>query len=218
MTGERRHLSECFETDRKWKTGFAPARQNVAMDDERTGDIEAARTLVSSAQRITVLTGAGISTDSGIPDFRGPNGVWTKNPAAEKSATLQNYLADPEVRGSAWQNRLRSPGVARAEPNAGHLALVELERQGKLVARRHPERRRAAPAAPAAIPAKVSRSTARCTGRCAGRAATGGRWIEPLDRVRAGEDDPACVVCRAEGDPASSRATRSASARTSCRR
>ena len=60
---------------------------------------------IDASDRIVVLTGAGISTDSGIPDFRGPNGVWTKNPAAEKTATLQYYLADPEVRKAAWRNR-----------------------------------------------------------------------------------------------------------------
>ena len=94
-------------------------------------DFEQARDLVAAATRITVLTGAGISTDSGIPDFRGPNGVWTKNPAAEKASTLQNYLADPEVRRLAWQNRLHSPAWD-ARPNSGHLAIYELERQGRL--------------------------------------------------------------------------------------
>ena len=70
------------------------------------------------AQRIVILTGAGISTDSGIPDFRGPHGLWTKNPEAEKTATLQHYVADPEVRKQAWQNRLRSE-IWNAEPNDG---------------------------------------------------------------------------------------------------
>ena len=95
--------------------------------------IEDARALLGARRRITVLTGAGISTDSGIPDFRGPNGLWTKNPAAEKSATLQHYLADQEVREFAWQNRLANSAHTR-EPNAGHVALVELELQHDLVA------------------------------------------------------------------------------------
>ena len=70
-----------------------------------TPDVQKVKTWVDEADRIAVLTGAGISTDSGIPDFRGPNGVWTKNPAAEKTATLQHYLADPDIRRLSWKNR-----------------------------------------------------------------------------------------------------------------
>ena len=69
--------------------------------------VDAARR-IAAAERIVVLTGAGISTDSGIRDFRGPEGVWTKNPEAEKMATLQVYVSDPEIRKKAWQNRLPS--------------------------------------------------------------------------------------------------------------
>lgn len=90
-----------------------------------------ARQLVADAHRIVVLTGAGISTASGIPDFRGPQGVWTKDPEAEKLATIEHYLADPAVRRRAWQVRRSSPAWAAA-PNAGHMAIVELERAGRL--------------------------------------------------------------------------------------
>jgi NAD-dependent deacetylase len=86
---------------------------------------------LATAQRVTVLTGAGISTDSGIPDFRGPNGVWTRDPEAEKLSTLQYYVADPDIRRRAWQERRRHPAWT-AEPNAAHAALVDLERQGRL--------------------------------------------------------------------------------------
>ncbi len=93
--------------------------------------VEAARALIQQAERVAVLTGAGISTDSRIPDFRGPQGVWTKNPGAEKQSTLQNYVADPDVRVASWRNRLDSP-VWGAEPNPGHFALLNLEQQRKL--------------------------------------------------------------------------------------
>ena len=98
------------------------------MDDEA---IAGARTLVDAAQRIVALTGAGISTDSGIPDYRGPNGTWTKDPGAERAATLQHYLAEPETRQRAWRNRLDSP-IFKATPNPGHFALLELQRRGTL--------------------------------------------------------------------------------------
>src|SRR6059058_1908580 len=88
---------------------------------------------IDESDRISVLTGAGISTDSGIPDFRGPQGVWTKNPGAERMSTLSHYVADPDLRGAAWRSRREHPAW-RAEPNAGHEALVALERAGKLVA------------------------------------------------------------------------------------
>src|SRR5687768_1818236 len=87
--------------------------------------------MIRGAGRVTVLTGAGISTGSGIPDFRGPNGVWTKNPEAQRMATLQHYMADPELRARAWQARLEHPGWS-ARPNPGHEALVRLEEAGKL--------------------------------------------------------------------------------------
>src|SRR5688572_14902341 len=94
-------------------------------------EIEEVRRWVDDAKRVVVLTGAGISTDSGIPDFRGPQGVWTKNPKAEKLSDIRYYMADPEVRKLAWQSRMESTAW-KAKPNTGHLALVELEKRGKL--------------------------------------------------------------------------------------
>ena len=93
--------------------------------------IETVRSWIRDAERISALTGAGISTDSGIPDFRGPQGVWTRNPEAEKMATLSVYMSDPDVRKQAWQKRAADAELG-AKPNSGHEALVELERQGKL--------------------------------------------------------------------------------------
>jgi NAD-dependent deacetylase len=88
--------------------------------------------MVASARRITVITGAGVSTDSGIPDFRGPNGLWTKNPAAEKTATIDYYIGDPEVRRVAWEGRVANLGRRRPEPNLGHRTLFRLEEQDRL--------------------------------------------------------------------------------------
>ena len=93
--------------------------------------IERVREWVESAKRVVVLTGAGISTDSGIPDFRGPNGVWTRDPKAEKLSDIRYYTTDPEIRRLSWQSRLVHPAWT-AKPNAGHLALVQLERRGNL--------------------------------------------------------------------------------------
>ncbi len=93
--------------------------------------IRAVRRWIDEAQYVVVLTGAGISTDSGIPDFRGPKGVWTRNPEAEKMATIQHYMADPQIRRRAWQDKVAASRVVR-KPNAGHRALVELAKRGKL--------------------------------------------------------------------------------------
>ena len=140
-----------------------------------------------------MLTGAGISTDSGIPDFRGPNGVWTKNPAAEKTATLQHYLADPEVRRAAWQHRLGSPAWD-AVPNVGHLAITELERQGRLLAvitqNVDELHQRAGTAADQVI--EVHGTMRRVVCWDCGEEAPMER---ALARVRAGEDDPSCRTC-----------------------
>jgi NAD-dependent deacetylase len=161
--------------------------------DRDVDQIEAAHAAVAAAGRIVVLTGAGISTDSGIPDFRGPNGVWTRNPAAEKASTLQHYLADPDVRRAAWLTRLDSP-VWTAEPNRGHQAVVELQRQRRLlgvVTQNIDGLHQAAGIDPDDVievhgTARFTRSWS-CGDRRPMR--------ETLDRVRAGEADPPCLVC-----------------------
>jgi NAD-dependent deacetylase len=172
----------------------ADARDTLrAVDVEVDDDVVRARAMLGAAQHVVVLTGAGISTDSGIPDFRGPNGVWTKNPAAERAATLAHYLGDPEVRRAAWQNRLHSPAWD-ARPNAGHLALVELERQGKLdaiVTQNIDELHQAAGIDPIKV-IEVHGTMRRYV--CWGCGDTGPMSVV-LDRVRAGEEDPPCRIC-----------------------
>jgi NAD-dependent deacetylase len=157
---------------------------------ERIDDV---RRRIDAAGRVVVLTGAGISTESGIPDFRGPRGVWTRNPAAEKQSTIQNYLADAEVRKAAWRARVDSPTWS-AEPNAGHRALVALERRGKLhalVTQNIDElHQRAGSSADKVVEVHGSMRRVMCW-QCGRRAP----MEEALARVRAGEDDPHCPVC-----------------------
>jgi NAD-dependent deacetylase len=159
--------------------------------------IEQARQWIRDAAWVTVFTGAGISTDSGIPDFRGPNGLWTKNPAAEKASTLQNYLADPEVRRFAWQNRLHSPAWT-AQPSSGHRAIYELERQGRLravVTQNIDELHQRAGHRPEnVLEVHGTMRWTRCW-TCGDRRP----MVETLDRVRAGDDDPHCLVCAERG-------------------
>jgi NAD-dependent deacetylase len=156
-------------------------------------DIERVGGWLASAQRVTVLTGAGISTDSGIPDFRGPQGVWTKNPAAEKTSTLQHYLADPEVRRTAWKVRADA-ALWSAQPNAGHRAIVDIEAEGKLhavVTQNIDELHQKAGNDPAlVIEVHGTAWWTRCLS-CGDRRP----MAETLERVRAGEEDPPCEVC-----------------------
>lgn len=144
-------------------------------------------------RRVTTLVGAGISTDSGIPDFRGPAGVWTRNPGAERMFTLDAYVADRAVRVQAWRNRREHPAWT-ARPNAGHHALVELERSGRLralVTQNIDELHQRAGSSPeGVIELHGSIYQAECL-RCARRIP----MAEALARVDAGEDDPACAAC-----------------------
>jgi len=140
-----------------------------------------------------VLTGAGISTESGIPDFRGPQGLWTKNPGAEKMATLSHYVADKEVRERAWRNRLESP-TWKAEPNAGHRALVALERAGNLhllITQNVDGLHLAAGTSPARL-VEIHGSLREVVCLDCGERAPMER---ALARVRAGESDPPCRSC-----------------------
>jgi NAD-dependent deacetylase len=156
-------------------------------------DIDIVRRWIDDTDRIVVLSGAGISTDSGIPDFRGPNGVWTKNPGAEKAATLQHYVSDPDARRAAWRRRLESSGTV-LEPNAGHRALVELERRRKLVAlitQNVDSLHYLAGTDPDLLIEVHGHSREVVCLSCGERAA----MERALARVEAGEDDPPCRTC-----------------------
>jgi NAD-dependent deacetylase len=161
--------------------------------DSLSDDVSEVRSWVDEAQRVVVLTGAGISTDSGISDFRGPQGLWTRNPEAEKQATLQYYMSDPEVRRRSWQSRL-DHAAWTAEPNAGHRALVELEARGKLdtlVTQNVDGLHQAAGSDPTVIVEVHGTMREVVCMSCGERAP----MQRALDRVRAGEEDPDCRTC-----------------------
>jgi NAD-dependent deacetylase len=145
------------------------------------------------ARAIVILTGAGISTESGIRDFRGPNGLWTKNPAAEKTATLQHYVSDPEVRKLAWQNRLHSE-MWNATPNKGHDAVAVLARVANVhtVVTQNIDGLHLAAGTDPEMLVEIHGTVhfAKCLS-CDWH----GPMAETLDRVRAGEEDPACLEC-----------------------
>jgi NAD-dependent deacetylase len=155
--------------------------------------LEIVRGWIRGARRIVVLTGAGISTESGIRDFRGPNGLWTENPVAEKASNISYYLSDPEVRKASWRHRVETFGDVK-HPNAGHLALVDLERSGRLdtlLTQNVDGLHHAAGSDPARIVEVHGTVREVACLDCGERAP-----IErALDRVRAGEDDPPCRTC-----------------------
>jgi NAD-dependent deacetylase len=142
---------------------------------------------------VAVLTGAGISTDSGIPDFRGPQGIWTKNPAAEKLSTYQAYMSDPELRRRSWQNRLAHPAWA-AKPNPAHRALARLAGSAidtqVITQNIDGLHQRAGTPHERVIELHGTMYAVVCT-CCAERT----DMAAALDRVRAGEEDPPCARC-----------------------
>jgi NAD-dependent deacetylase len=145
------------------------------------------------ARHVTVLTGAGASTDSGIPDFRGPNGVWTRDPQAQRLFTLQNYLADRSLREEAWRTRRNHPAWS-ASPNAAHRALVRLEQLGRLraIVTQNIDglHQRAGSSPDRVIEIHGSLYGVRCTA-CDERTS----MQAALDRVARGEADPPCQTC-----------------------
>ena len=155
--------------------------------------IGAVRRWVDEAKRVVVLTGAGISTDSGIPDFRGPQGVWTRNPMAEKLSNIHYYMSDPEVRKASWKARMDHTAWS-AKPNAGHLALAALEKRGKLhalITQNIDELHQMAGNSPEKI-FEVHGTMRKVVCMSCHMTAP---MQKALDRVRAGEEDPPCRTC-----------------------
>ena len=162
---------------------------NVDLDSA----IETVREWIREAGSVAALTGAGISTDSGIPDFRGPKGLWTKDPSAEKMATLDAYVSDPDVRKRSWKWRLETQQNKR-EPNDGHRALVDLERAGHLdtlVTQNVDGLHQSAGSDPArVVEIHGTIQEVQCLD-CEERAP----MERALARVIAGEEDPSCRSC-----------------------
>lgn len=158
-----------------------------------TNDLRTAAEIVARSRRVVALTGAGISTESGIPDFRGPQGVWTRNPKAEKLSDIRYYMADPEVRKLAWQERLAHPAW-NARPNSGHMALVDLEKRGhlhKLVTQNIDGLHQRAGNSPENVVEVHGTIHQVMCMQCHWR----GPMQDTLNRVRAGEEDPSCRSC-----------------------
>jgi NAD-dependent deacetylase len=155
--------------------------------------IERIRAWVGEAKRVVLLTGAGISTESGIPDFRGPQGVWTKDPEAEKLSDIRYYVADPQIRRKSWQSRLHHPAW-NALPNAGHAAIVALERRGKLhavITQNIDGLHQTAGSSPERVIEVHGTVHAVVCLSCGWK----GPMRDALERVRGGEADPPCTRC-----------------------
>jgi NAD-dependent deacetylase len=142
---------------------------------------------------VAILSGAGISTDSGIPDYRGPNGLWRRDPEAEKLVTYEYYMADPEIRRRSWQMR-REHRTLKAEPNAAHRAVAELDRSGvpvRVITQNVDGLHQSA-----GLPArKVLELHGSAHGVVCTRCHARGTMEDALARVEAGEDDPPCRTC-----------------------
>ena len=98
--------------------------------DDAARDIKALNRLLEVSHRVVVFTGAGISTESGIPDYRSPGGIWTKYTPVD----FQDFMRSEDMRREAWRRKLAThDAVAEAEPSRGHRAVAELVRRGTVV-------------------------------------------------------------------------------------
>eukprot|EP00931_Biecheleriopsis_adriatica_P115060 TRINITY_DN90906_c0_g1_i1.p1 TRINITY_DN90906_c0_g1~~TRINITY_DN90906_c0_g1_i1.p1 ORF type:complete len:367 (-),score=55.67 TRINITY_DN90906_c0_g1_i1:33-1133(-) len=204
---------------RPMRSGYAHLQASSCQDSQQL--LKEAQQMIAGASKVVVLTGAGISTDSGVPDFRGPQGVWTKDPSMQRLVDLDAWLSDETVRVKGWQ-WLSTWHLDELVPNGGHRAVVELARQGKLVlcVTQNTEglQERAGLSSDRLITVHGSRRHVNCMGRSMEQ------WLdfstkpdlpekpspvtdvcrpcsfwcyshEVLDRVEKGESDPRCPAC-----------------------
>jgi NAD-dependent deacetylase len=150
--------------------------------------------VLGRAEGVLVFTGAGISTESGIPDFRGPDGLWTK--VDPDDFTIGRFLSDPELRRRSWRMYLEGGlrGITGAEPNPAHHAVVDLWRSGRWAGcvTQNIDSLHQAAGLPDEEVAELHGHlrSARC-------AECGATWpLEKIvERVRAGDEDPHCSRC-----------------------
>lgn len=163
------------------------------MTDESVG-VTRAKSLVQSARLVTILTGAGMSTASGIPDFRGPQGLWTKDPKAARMFDIDAYVADRDIRVLAWRNRRDHPAWT-AQPNAAHFAIAAFEQLGRVraVVTQNIDGLHQAAGSGVRAPVLEVHGTLRNTVclDCGDRRS----MQETLERLLDGEDDPPCLAC-----------------------
>jgi NAD-dependent deacetylase len=175
-------------SERQFACGQGAAKDDVVS----TAELPEPAPWLAGVHRVAVLTGAGISTDSGIPDFRGPSGLWTQNPAAERMSTYQAYVGDPALRRRSWQTRLAHP-IWTAEPNAAHLALARLASgldTWIITQNIDGLHQRAGAPGDRVLELHGTMYGVVCVGCGASTA-----MADALARVRAGEDDPPCTDC-----------------------
>lgn len=172
--------------------GFDTSRDSPeAIDVDAIARLEPVARLLGQSERMVVFTGAGISTESGIPDYRGPNGVWRTNriPTAEPDAP------DVTTREQRWQeHRRRYPEMQAKQPNEGHLAIAALEDDGRvqaIVTQNIDGLHQKAGSSPdRVLELHGSSHRLRCT-QCGREYDTGAI----MERLEHGETDPRCEVC-----------------------
>ena len=164
----------------------------------QNSSLEAAAAKLASCRRILLLTGAGISTDSGIPDFRGPDGLWTKHPGAQRSSHIEHFVSDVQAREAQWRMQVafadEGAGGEPPQPNAGHHACAVLESTGRLRALVTQNidglHQATGMRDDVIIEAHGGVSHVVCLG-CKARTPT----LATLERVRRGDHDPKCHAC-----------------------